>query len=81
MIFKFCLLNHLFFDGPYPLPKAHIWNLAQHLQPFFDGGKKHGNWRSSKDFFKSDEDCVGSTPGSINISPGWFEQAQDVSMN
>jgi hypothetical protein len=42
------------------------------------GGRKEGNWRNLEEFFKSQDDCPASLPGSIILSPGWFEQAHDV---
>jgi hypothetical protein len=56
-----------------------IWNCGEHIQPFFKGGKEDGNWRNLDIFFKPDEDCISSDPGQVTFSPGWFEQAHDVS--
>jgi hypothetical protein len=55
-----------------------IWDAAAHLQPFFVGGRTNGNWRNLDNLFKSEADCPTSSPGTVNISPGWFEQAHDV---
>jgi hypothetical protein len=55
-----------------------IWNATKHLQPFFNGGKKDGSWRSLEMLFKPPEDCTTTHSGCVNLSPGWFEQGHDV---
>lgn len=37
-----------------------------------------GCWRVNEEFFKRSDECPGSAPGSVNVSPAWFEQARDV---
>ncbi|KII89585.1 hypothetical protein PLICRDRAFT_61359, partial [Plicaturopsis crispa FD-325 SS-3] len=40
-----------------------------------------GNWRTASPLFAPAAECPLITPGCINISPGWFHQAHDVSKN
>ncbi|KAG2352705.1 hypothetical protein BDR07DRAFT_1497803 [Suillus spraguei] len=37
--------------------------------------KADGNWRYNQEWFKQGSENVGSTPGCINLSPAWFQQA------
>ena len=62
------------------MPKVIIWNASEELQPFFRGGKKDGSWRNLDIFYKPQEECMSSSPGQVLFSPGWFEQAHDVSI-
>jgi len=58
--------------------QAQIWDSTMHIQPLLAGGKKEGNWRNLDLLFKPVEECCSSTLGTVNFSPGWFEQAHDV---
>jgi hypothetical protein len=40
--------------------------------------KADGNWRTNQKWFKQGSENVGSTPGCINLSPAWFQQAHKV---
>jgi hypothetical protein len=55
-----------------------VWNAFKHLQCLFRGGNDKGGWRAAPELFKDDEECLSSVPGAVNLSPAWFEQAQDV---
>ncbi|KAG1718106.1 hypothetical protein EDD22DRAFT_50418, partial [Suillus occidentalis] len=39
--------------------------------------KVDGNWRTNQKWFKQGSENVGSTPGCINLSPAWFQQAHE----
>jgi hypothetical protein len=67
-------------QGLTQVPKVIIWNASEELQPFFRGGKKDGSWRNLDIFYKPQEECMSSSPGQVLFSPGWFEQAHDVSI-
>ena len=56
-----------------------MWNANAWLQSYFRGGTVAGSWRARKNMFKSAGRCPLSQPGAVNISPGWFEMARDVS--
>ena len=55
-----------------------IWETLEQLQPLFNGGSNNSSWQMSNEFFKSPEACKASTPGAINLSLAWFEQAKEV---
>ena len=65
----------------HPNIQEKIWNSVAHLQHLFYGGKPGGNWRNLGLLFKPSEECLSSAPGTANLSPGWFEQAHDVSVH
>lgn len=37
------------------------------------------NWRINPDNFKHPDDCRLLPPGTVNLSPGWFQQGHTVS--
>lgn len=55
-----------------------MWAANTWLQIHFKGGSTAGNWRSRRDNFRRPEHSPLSVPGTVNISPAWFEMARDV---
>jgi hypothetical protein len=64
------------------MEKNRLWKSSLKLDPLFKGMVKAepgGNWRSDPRFFRCAASCR-PLPGSINLSPAWFQQARDVSV-
>ncbi|THH20813.1 hypothetical protein EW146_g653 [Bondarzewia mesenterica] len=51
-----------------------MWLATAKLRPMHKL-KDLGNWRAQLDLYRSPEDCTGMPPDTVEMSPGWFEQA------
>jgi hypothetical protein len=54
----------------------------EHLQGLLGrgmSGPTSQNWRHDHGLFHRADECIWSTPGSVELSPAWFQQGHDAS--
>lgn len=55
-----------------------LWDAGRTLQPDLQIAKSSKNWRIGPQFFKDPSLCK-RRPGTVTLSPAWFQQGHDVS--
>jgi hypothetical protein len=56
-----------------------MMNTAKGLNPLLEKSQKKRGWRNSKYLFKDPKECALYPPGSVNMSPAWYDQGHKVS--
>ena len=62
-------------------PERHVSMFAdlKLLEPVLKNPKSSNSWRTSSEYYRPVKN--GLKPGSMNISPAWFEQGHEVLFN